>query len=101
MHLKLWQILSLIALGICFIVFAVIIVIGKQRKLNEEFHGKITEINYGSKDFVFVKVNDKVYSLGSIGRKIRGKVKINDSVIKYKNDPYYYIVLHTGEVLKY
>ncbi|MNI76666.1 hypothetical protein D3C85_1217570 [compost metagenome] len=73
MNLKLWQRLSLTALGTCFVFFAVITVVGKQRKLNENFRGKITEINYRSKDFVFVKVNGKIHSPGFHRQKNKGK----------------------------
>lgn len=101
MKIKLWQIIFLSGLGLCYVIIAILIFIDKQRLLNEEFHGRITEINYGSKDFAFVKVNDKVYSLGSIGRKIKGKVRVNDRVNKYKNNPHYYIILRTGAVLEF
>lgn len=101
MNIKLWQKTSLVALGLCYVICAILIFIDNQRQLKEEFHGKITEINFGSKDFVFVKINDTLHSLGSIGRKIKGKVKINDRVNKYTNNPHYYIILRTGEVLKF
>jgi hypothetical protein len=99
--MKKWQ---LIFLSLMIVVFACIIIaipISWEKKKKEQFSGRITAIKYGEKAFVYVTLNNKVYSLGPTSNKFRQKVHVNDSVSKRKGESYYFIFTKKGEVLKF
>ena len=99
--MKIWQKFMLYGVLIAFIFIIIIIIIEKRRIYKKNFKGRISKISYGEKNFVYVIVNNKKYSLGSLRKEFKQKVSVNDSLIKVKDNFDYIILTKRGEILKF